>query len=205
MESYFGFNQSEFDRWLSDSGDSTHRLNYDLNENSFVFDLGGFRGDWSENIAQKYNSNIYIFEPVFEFFDKISERFKNNSKVKVFNFGLGPIDESLDISVSTDESSIFNTEGIKEKIQLKNVISFLETNNIQNVDLIKINIEGGEYDLIESLIKNNKIKLFKNIQVQFHRFIPNCFERRKLIREELEKTHTLTYDYEFLWENWQLK
>ena len=71
--------------------------------------------------------------------------------------------------------------------------------------MIKVNIEGGEYDLLEFLIDSNYIEIIDNIQVQFHDFIPDAEERMKNIHKKLEKTHFLTWQYPFVWENWQLK
>ena len=77
--------------------------------------------------------------------------------------------------------------------------------NIEVVDLIKINIEGGEYDLLDEIIANNWLSKFKNIQVQYHDFvIDNPRERMEKIQKELAKTHQLTYQYDFVWENWKL-
>jgi len=206
MKEYAGFNQAEFDRWLRDSGDATLRLNYNLNEDSIVFDLGGYKGEWAANILQRYKSKIYVFEPVNQFYTDIKNRFAGNPNITTLNYGLGPKEETLEIGLTQDSSSIFDSEvESKEKIQIKNFVDFLKENDIENVDLLKINIEGGEYDLLEDLISQKKLEIFKNIQVQFHRFIPQCTERRNKIREELSKTHELTYDYEFVWENWTLK
>lgn len=205
MEDYALFNDTDFSKWLADSGDSTLRLNYDLNENSVVFDMGGFKGEWSKNIFDKYNSNIYIFEPVDEFYNIICKGIKGNPKIQPFKYGLGPKDEDLEISITHDSSSTFNKDGTLENISLKKYKNFIEANSIENIDLIKINIEGGEYDLLEHIISEGLQGKIKNIQVQFHRFIPECTERRQKIREELSKTHELTYDYEFIWENWKLK
>ena len=77
--------------------------------------------------------------------------------------------------------------------------------NISKVDLIKINVEGGEYSLLERMIDKQIIENFKNIQVQFHKFFPNSAQRRNAIRNALSKTHFITYDYPFIWENWQRK
>lgn len=205
MEEYAEFNQMQFDLWIADEGDKTLRLNYSLDENSIVFDLGGFKGKWTENIADKYKSNIYIFEPVNEFYNNIKNKFNTNPKIKPFKFGLGANSEHIKICLTKDSSSVFNTNGEKETIEIKDIIKFLSEHNIECVDLVKINIEGGEYELLEQLVKFDKLNIFKNIQVQFHRFIPECIERRNAIRKYLSKTHKLTYDYEFVWENWQLK
>lgn len=70
---------------------------------------------------------------------------------------------------------------------------------------MKINIEGGEYELIEHFIESEFVKEIRDIQVQFHDFIPDAGVRMKKIQEELKNTHFLTYQYEFVWENWRRK
>ena len=78
--------------------------------------------------------------------------------------------------------------------------------NHYDKDLIKINIVGEEYEVLEILLKNNMISIFKNIQVQFHDFIvDNAKERMIAIQKKLALTHVLTFQYEFVWENWKLK
>ena len=110
------------------------------------------------------------------------------------------------ISNSGDASSVFiETEG-SEKIVLKSIINFIKDNNIASIDLIKINIEGGEYEVLESLLEAGMISIFKNLQIQFHDFIiDNAEERMKNIQIQLSKTHEITYQYNFVWENWKIK
>ena len=72
-----------------------------------------------------------------------------------------------------------------------------------SIDLMKINIEGAEYDLLEHLIENKFVENIKDIQVQFHDFVPNAEARMKNIQAGLSKTHYLTYQYPFVWENWR--
>ena len=51
-------------KWKAHNGlKEPMRYNYRLNESSFVIDLGGYSGNWSRNIVEKYNCNIHIFEP----------------------------------------------------------------------------------------------------------------------------------------------
>jgi len=191
--------------WFRDNGDKTHRLNYDLKESSIVFDLGGFHGQWAADIFCKYASQVFIFEPVENFAQQIMQRFSNNKSIRVFKFGLSDTDKSERLSLSEDGSSIFKREGEEVLIELKQINKFIDEYKITLVDLMKINIEGGEYDLLEFLIKTGAIIKFRNIQVQFHDFIPDAYKRMKNIQIELQKTHSLTYSYEFVWENWVLK
>jgi hypothetical protein len=44
----------------------------------------------------------------------------------------------------------------------------------------------------------------RDIQVQFHDFVPDAEIRRDEIRRALSATHHLTYDYPFVWENWRI-
>lgn len=48
------------------------------------------------------------------------------------------------------------------------------------------------------------IKNIKNLQIQFHNFVDSAEEKREAIRKQLSLTHKLTYDYYFIWENWEL-
>jgi FkbM family methyltransferase len=192
--------------WFAAKGDQTLRLDYDLNSDSIVFDVGGYKGEFAAEILCKYNANIYIFEPIKDFFLIIKNKFSNNEKVKPFNFGLAGKEQELEISLSDNSSSVYLNGENRETIQLKSIVDFIKTNNIKQIDLIKINIEGGEYELLESLIDNGCISIFKNMQIQFHDFLfENAKERMNKIQENLSKTHELTYQYEFVWENWKIK
>ncbi len=191
-------------KWFAANGDKTLRINYDLNKNSIVFDVGGYEGNWASDIFNKYGCTIHCFEPVKKFADKIKNRFSPNPKIIVYNVGLSNTNQKANISHSADGSSIFRGTG-SEEITLVNVIDFLDKNKITKVDLMKINIEGGEYDLLEYLIQQNSVTRFQNLQIQFHDFMPRARERMKNIQKNLEKTHALTYQFEFVWENWKLK
>ncbi|MCX6754454.1 MAG: FkbM family methyltransferase [Candidatus Nomurabacteria bacterium] len=189
--------------WFKINGDKTLRLDYPLNSSSVVVDVGGYEGQWASDIFAKYNSDIIIFEPVKQFAQQIEERFSKNNKITCYNVGLSNIDKTEKISLLDDSSSLFKNNTQLENITLVNTNNFFEQKNINSIDLIKINIEGGEYDLLENLIENKLISKIKNIQVQFHDFVPNAKERMANIQEKLKETHHTTYQYEFVWENWE--
>jgi len=195
---------SAHNRWLVDNGDETLRVDYELDSDSIVFDLGGYKGDFADIIYKKYECTIYVFEPVEEFYLHIKNRFKDNPKINVFQFGLSNKDDNMEINVSNDSSSVFKTDGKQEIIKLQAISDFLEKNNIIKIDLFKINIEGGEFDILPELIKINYIKNISNLQIQFHNFIHNAEEKRNIIRTKLLKTHKEMYNYYFIWEGWSL-
>ena len=84
-------NKREIMRWYKDGGDFEMRFNYSLNENSIVFDLGGYKGNFASDLFSRMPCNIYIFEPVKQNYLIIKERFKLNNKIEAFPFGLSNI------------------------------------------------------------------------------------------------------------------
>ncbi len=191
--------------WFKEDGDKTHRLNYDLNQDAVVIDLGGYEGQWAADIFCKYACRIHIFEPFREFANNIQERFKKNPKVSIYPYGLSNANKKEKLNIAADRSSAYETGQASVDMQLIKIDDFITEHNIEQVDLMKINIEGGEYDLLEHLVSSKKILLFNNVQVQFHDFVPNAAARMHAIQSELSKTHYLTYQYEFVWENWKRK
>jgi FkbM family methyltransferase len=192
--------------WFRVNGDETLRLEYDLDDKSIVFDVGGYKGEFATAIISRYNSNVYIFEPLPQFYAHIKKVFIKNHKVHTYCFGLSNKSSFEYISLADNSSSIYIKNAETEKIELKDIIEFMREEQIEYVDLLKLNIEGAEYDLLDWLISNNWLTKFKNIQVQFHDFvIPNAEQRMRGIQDQLKKTHELTYQYEFVWENWKLK
>jgi len=191
--------------WFENRGDKTLRLDYDLDGNSLVFDLGGYEGQWASDIFAMYCCSIYVFEPVEVFAQNITKRFSKNPKVQVHPFGLASADQVISIGLNSDGSSIYKSSPKSVSGRLVQAADFLGSRNIQAIDLMKINIEGGEYDLLEYLIDSGVVAKIKNIQVQFHDFVPDAEIRMHHIQEALTRTHRLTYQYPFVWENWQLK
>lgn len=193
------------DSWFQASGDETLRLRYkELNHESTVFDLGGYKGQWSSDIFARYCCEIYCFEPVRTFATAIEEKFSQNPRIHVFPFGLAEQTKEATISNSADGSSMFTGNG-QENIHLVQASSFLKENNIKKIDLIKINIEGGEYDLLDHLIESGTITMINNLQIQFHNFFPEAEQRMRAIQANLGRTHRITWQYEFVWENWERK
>jgi len=194
-------------RWFKDKGDEKLRLNYKiLNEHSIVFDVGGYLGDFAHDINQKYNCAVYLFEPHPVYWEYCTERFANNEKVISLNYGLSNDDGEFMLSDKVDGSSFHNpnhefNDGIKCKV--KEFFSVMRSLNVKNIDLMKINIEGGEYPLLDHISKENRFDVAINYQIQFHNFIKNALVMRNDINDALSKTHKQTWCYPFVWENWE--
>ncbi len=178
----------------------------DLNENSFVMDIGGYHGDFSAEIYARYCCEIKVFEPVPSFVESMRQRFAKNRHIEVIGIGLGGETRSDTISINEYSSSTFRTVGCETtEIQIMNIVEWLDNNSVEKVAMMKINIEGGEYGLLDQLLRSKYISKIDNLQIQFHNFFENAVDRMTEIQRELSKTHEPTFQYRFVWENWKLK
>jgi FkbM family methyltransferase len=196
-------NDVEIQKWFADRGDYTHILNYDLNENSNVIDLGGYTGVWAELIIEKYNPNVYILEPVFSFYSGMVSKFIDNKKVHLMNVGIGNKNEDGLIYLSNDGTSSNLSDGETINVKFNTFEIILDSWNLSEVDLLQMNIEGDEYKVLEHMIETGHINKIKNIQIQFHHGIEDSVERRNKIREKLTSNgFKIKFDYPFVWESW---
>jgi FkbM family methyltransferase len=202
---------TSLNRWFADNGDYTHNINYELNNDSIVIDLGGYYGLWIDEILKKNNPhipNIIFVEPVPEFYNHLVGKYENYEKIKVINAGVSTDknEATKTLYISNDGSSTNFNGNINSAIQIKTIPidKILSDNNIYQVDLLQINIEGDEYGLMEYMIESNIIEKFKNVQIQFHLGIENDVERRNNIQKNLiSKGFKNKFDYPFVWESWE--
>ena len=190
------FNKNHIGKWFQDNGDGTLRINYNLTENSVIMDLGGYHGDWTN-----------IFEPVKSLVNIIASRFAGDRRVKSYDIAVGDEKKKCNIYHGQDESSLFSvgSDDDFEVIKMMEVSNVLDKIGLNFVDVIKINIEGGEFDLLDAIIDKVLQTKFGNFQIQFHKVEDDSVERRDKIHEELSKTHVCNWNYPWVWENWQLK
>lgn len=196
-------NHEAHKRWNDVRGDETHRLNYpSLNNNSLVFDIGGYEGNWAEQIWNKYKCNIFIFEPVPAYYNSIKNKFEGNEKISVYDFGLGALTKTCFMSADGDGST-YKQEG--DVVKIESITDFISNGRYHNIDLVKINIEGEEYPLLESMIDKNMVGVINHLQVQFHPWVDNYKNRHDNILNELSKTHDISYHYPFIWSGFNRK
>jgi len=194
--------------WKADKAQHSHLYTYDsLPERAVVLDIGGFEGGWSDIIlARCPTATIHIFEPHPVFAERLRAKFQGNSDIHVYEFAIGSKQDRLSLSDSGDASSSFGSDGTQGyDAEIRPVSEFFEAGNLKTIDLAKINIEGGEYDLLPGMIDSGVIGQIDRLQIQFHLFDPSLVAERDAIRERLSETHTCAWCYPFVWEEWRLK
>lgn len=178
------------------------RYEYPLTNQSIVLDIGCHKGTFSRILSEKYGCKILAFEPIQRFYDEAVATLKDKPNVQVFKCGVGATTRTEQFGIKGDMTGAF-AEGDKETVDIVSWFDLLDDDGPPSIDLIKINIEGGEFELLEDIIDLESSTLFKNIQVQFHPVVPDYQKRYDAIRAALLKTHRLTYDAPWCWENYE--
>ncbi|MBR9852909.1 MAG: FkbM family methyltransferase [Rhodobacteraceae bacterium] len=173
-----------------------------LKPGDVVLDIGGYHGDWAEVMAARYAVKAHVFEPHPRFAKMIEDRFSGRDDVEAHGFAIGSAEGELILSDDENASSAFVTDGPSAKGIVRNVAAVFDELGLERVAVAKINIEGGEYDLLPALIEAGLIDRFDRITVQFHKFSEGDRTRRDEIRKALAKTHDCVWCYPFIWEEW---
>ena len=159
--------------------------NFNIQEEFTLFDVGLNVGFTSLFFAQKNNCiNTFSFEPFKKTFDFANKNFKINDfskKINAFNYGLGDFERILEIDYNETYKGSMGINGladyindksnsIRTQLMIKNisfVIDEYKTDFASKV-IAKIDCEGAEYEIMENLDKNNKIKIFDFYMIEWH-------------------------------------
>jgi FkbM family methyltransferase len=156
-----------------------------------VIDCGGYLGKYTEAILSRFDCRVILFEPIPEYAEICRNKFKDKN-VEVIQKAVGK-DGEIEISKLGESSSQFKS-GEKINVESVSLVPF-----IRNVDILKLNCEGGEYEVLKDLNEHNLLKDIKEILIQFHKIGEDIDFYRKL----LSKTHQQVYC--FKWDLWVKK
>jgi FkbM family methyltransferase len=196
---------TEQEKWERDNGDFTKILDYPLNENSQVIELGGYIGEWLSKITAKFNPKVLVIEPVPDFYNGLVNNFSHNKKIIFENSAISTKNKQIKLHVKdeyTSESMKVSNSVIK--VNAYPISYYLEKHKIEKIDLVQINIECEEFPLLLNWVENEVLDKIKYLQVQFHKFCDDYQKKYDLIADGLQKRgFKLRYRYGFVWESWE--
>lgn len=150
---------------------SQQRLIDLVSPTDIVFDVGGNIGSVALPMALKANEGkVYSFEPFPTTFDRLREHVQLNNlpNLSIFNIGLGNQNGELlfqsnfqgnpGMNRVTDDKSLADSTILTTKID-----EFCAQHHIDKIDLIKIDVEGYEFEVLkgaENVLNQCKPKLF---------------------------------------------
>jgi FkbM family methyltransferase len=126
-----------------------------------IFDVGANTGNWTNfvlNITKNLNPRVHTFEINQDLCNVLKNRFESDSRVVPNSFGLHEQSGQL-ISYSTEDNSELTTlvamEVFRSKfkkssfVKLETGDEYCDRNEICNIDLLKIDVEGVEADVMK--------------------------------------------------------
>jgi len=149
-----------------------------LTPKSKVIDIGlGFDADFSVNLINKYKLKTYGFDPTKKHHQgllSIQNMYPNNFRLYKYaiaakNMGMTFYETQDNVSGSLipNHKNITNDKIIKYQVKAIDLKKVLKLSNVKKPDLIKIDIEGEEYNLLS----NDGLNIIKNINqiiIEFH-------------------------------------
>lgn len=182
-------------------------LDEELFPGNVVLDLGANIGYYAIMEAKRVGSSgkIYAIEPDPRNIELLKKNIKLNDMDKIFDLEEGAIsneDKKTEFILSTKTNlSSFDlkkdTNNLNSiSVQTHDIGSFLK--NKKRVDLIRMDIEGHEIEVFESLVKfskNFKNHLPKKIIFETHLGIYK--KKKKNVRNIFEKLFTIGYEIKF--------
>lgn len=193
------------EKWRELDGDNTLALDWDLNEDSHVWEIGGFEGRWAQQIWDKFHCHITIFEPQLWAVEKMQKRFDGIEKIEIRPYGLWVVEEKTKMGRRfTDGATIIGSQGSKDYYDADNPlfdfkVFISEVDNFNNnIDLALMNIEGAEWQLIQETLRySNRVERFNLFWCQFHL---GGWDEESLkamkngIYDGMKKSHNLLWD-----------
>jgi len=173
-----------------------------------VIDIGANVGLFSLYMLKKHNcKRIYAIEPTKKAFEQLSDVLKVESnasvhKLAVHNFNgkskIKSVDDNSTISGFVDGVHPYNNHNItEEEVDVVTLTSFINNNNLRRIDLIKIDIEGMEYDVIDSLSDVDLLKSDRYL-IEYHlaktKNIKRIVERFKFLGYSIMNIEDPTFD-----------
>lgn len=128
---------------------------FEVEEGDVVLDVGASVGPFTRSILYKNPSKVYCFEPSKTELGTLKKNTLNDNVI-VINKGIGSITGSVEVGrgILLDRDNIMDTITFKD---------FINDYNIDKIDFIKTDCEGGEYDIFNEeniqWIKDNVRKI----------------------------------------------
>ena len=162
-----------------------------ISANQKIIDIGAHWGE-SYIVFRKYFKNmIYCYEPNPNSFRYLKRKTLNDPKTKVYNYGISSKNMKKKLffpSCGKNELTLWgndNIKNLKKRLKTKNYLNLKNLNfiskycffrkipNINNVGIIKIDVEGAEFEVLKGIKK----KILNNTKIIFIEFNENNFKK----------------------------
>ena len=152
-----------------------------------VYDIGANYGNYALIWAKLYHAKVIAFEPLKSSFDKAKANLKLNqdTTIDLYDLGIGNDTGLFETAIDGSMISIHGTEHtFMNIIKLDNFISDIDA---PKPDLIKIDIEGMEYEALIGMMRTLAIYQPKVIiETHTSKLMESCFNILKNVGYEMD-------------------
>ena len=145
---------------------------FEINPSDIIIDVGAHIGLFSLFVSQFCKTGkIFSFEPIRENFDLLVSNLGLNHTENVFPFNVGVSKKSgkLNLFLNNDQSahSIFPKGSESITVEATSLQKIFDEKQISSCKLLKLDCEGAEYDIIDSLPMEYLDKI-QNMAIEYH-------------------------------------
>lgn len=163
-----------------------------FNEKSVIVDVGcGYMAEFSQSLIEKYNLKAYGVDPtlkhkphLLEIEAKHGGKFKHIQVAITKENGKISFNETLDNesgSILKDHKNILHDSIRTYEVESMNLPTLLNHLNLSEVDLLKLDLEGAEFELLNNITEED-IKPFKQIFIEFHHLAVKSYTKKDTLR-----------------------
>lgn len=171
-----------------------------------VLDVGAYDGVWASGVLAHGDARVVSFEPDPSGLALLRRRLGGDARVTICEYGLGGRDETATLALEGPGSTLHHggtgTFG-EVTVEVRDVDAALRELGVDQVELLKLNIEGAEYDVLDRLLATGWLPRCRHVLIQFHEWHPRAHARRRAIRRRLRATHDEVWSYPWVWERWE--
>jgi len=149
-----------------------------VEKDDFVIDIGFNYGLFSMVSLKNNPKKIIAFEPNPKLVSNY-QKFLNHEKIELHQKavsnkeGIVTFKENNDPGMSTLSNDLITHPGWGDvnttyEVELINFYQFLQENNINRIDYLKVDCEGSEYDIFDSIPNEYLTNQVKKIALEFH-------------------------------------
>lgn len=149
---------------------------FEIKKEDIVFDIGGHIGIFTIFAAKHArNGKVYVFEPMPENYKLLRDNVEINkaSNVFAYNKALSNKNGKQAFYISEGDNKGNNSfyqiykNSKKIEVELISISDFIRKNKIKNIDFLKVDCEGGEYDIFMRS-PTSILKKIRKISMEYH-------------------------------------
>jgi len=176
----------------------------ELSEGMVCIDIGSNIGYYAllEGAKIGKNGTVWAIEPSPENFSTLvyNTKLQQNHNIHTFNFAIGDKNSEIEFLIGKksnwskvkDGNDLIKSEDKIIKVPVKTLDSFVKDNEIEKIDLLRMDVEGYENNIIDGATEV-LIKFKPKIMIEIHKMIMG----KKGTRAILEKLSKINYENKF--------